>query len=140
MALATIPEQVETVFVREAQLIPGINRVYDHEPERPPGLPGVTMLMTRFDQSDTETGSGVTAYWDWRINVYASLREWPAGQRNIRRLYPEVLKITRRNPSMDGLVEFAEVRDAGEEPVFAPEESYILKAFRLSCRLTLYGG
>lgn len=137
------PSQVEDVFVREALTIPGIAAALAYEPENTPARPGLSMLMTRYDQDDTETGPGVSAFWDWRVSLYLVFRggrDMQTAQTRLKAFQPEVMKITRRNPSMDGLVQFASLRDGGDDPVFNADQEYLWKPLRLSCRVTLYDG
>jgi len=97
-----------------------------------PARRGVAPAKPVFGQDDVDTGAYTENTWTFRVNLYLPLHDYKGAQRDLMRLLPEVLAITRRNPSLNGTCSFAVIADDGSEPVFADEEKYVRKSLRLT--------
>lgn len=132
--MATTIANVEAAFVADAAAIAGVISALDHEPKNLPKMPCVTMLLIRTNQDDVETGLGTEVEYEWKINLYCSLKDYGVAQSEMKTLIPALLKITRTNPRLADTCEWAVMTDGGEDPVFAHEDGWLLKSLRLRAR------
>jgi len=126
------PELIAAAFTTLAREIDALRSADDYEPERLGQLPSLTLLFTQIGQADVDTGAYTENTWTFRVNLYLPLHDYKGAQRDLMRLLPEVLAITRRNPSLSGTCSFAVIADDGSEPVFATEEKFVRKSLRLT--------
>lgn len=129
------PDAIENAFVAKAKAIAGLKDALDHEPEKLPAQPCVTLLFTEIQQDDRYTGPATENWWAWDVNLYISLGEKRANYRDaqaqLKALVPELLRIVRNDPSLNGTALRAEITDPGEAPAFDHRQRLMLKILRL---------
>jgi hypothetical protein len=135
---ATVPE-LEAVFIRDVAATPGIRNALDHEPQKLPTFPCVTMLYTGPEPFDAETGAGEDVTHTWIVRLYVPFKNIQAAQTHLKTLLPALAHVVRANPRLDDQVDFAVIsNDNGSEPFFDEAAGFVVKQMRLTARLTLY--
>lgn len=127
---------IEAAIIGYLQAIVGLEDALDHEPRSlPRALPVATLLLTRTDPEQIETGIGEDVTYEWRLSIYVALQDWGAAQQELKRLVPVVLSAIRAKPTCSGLVDMLTVRDSGAEPIFS-DDGYVRKSLTLRAVLT----
>lgn len=134
------PDSIEAVYTEAWASISGIQAAVDHEPQRLPPMPCVTMLFSRYDPFDAETGPGQDVTLEWRVRLYASLSDYRQAQQRIKDLIPPIINEVRLNPKAwdgtDDLADIVTITDQGNEPAFSPDDGYAVKELLLRAVLT----
>jgi hypothetical protein len=127
---------VEQAFLTKALAVPAVATTVDHEPQTLPRLPCVTLLWVGLSQDDVETGPRTENRWTWRINLYLQLQDYRRAQDQLKDIVPQLLAITRRDPSLGGTVDWARIADDGQDPVFGDQAGFLRKSLLLTVETT----
>ena len=112
--------------------------VDDHEPERIPQFPAVTMLYVRFTEtqaSQNELGPQQEVGWEWRIYVRTQLGngKWKEGQRTARDLVAQLVALPHFDHTLGSSCSGWLLEDEGQEPDLGQETPGVLcKELRLT--------
>ena len=130
----SVPETLPTVRAlkgRVADLIkercPELVRAYPYEPGNLQGLPCTTLLSTRYDPIQAETGPHDDMTYEWRLRLYVALHDYEKAQDEIDHLIPLILDVPRHSPTLDGDVDFFVMYDPGTEITFSKEDGWAAK-------------
>jgi hypothetical protein len=123
-------ELVEAAIVERMELIDGIARALDHEPDKlPPPLPIVTLLWIGQEQDDRYTGSATENANRWQLSLYVSLsRGWRDAQVQMKALWHPILHVFRVDPGLGGAAEWTRVIETMEPPEFDAENKHVRKS------------
>jgi hypothetical protein len=104
--------------------VPGIKSAHDHEPKNvPKALPAATILLTRYDPVDSETGPGQDVTYGWKLSLYIPLSDLERAQVTMKELLPKVGAAFRHHATGDDLVDELKVSDSGQEPIFVLDKA-----------------
>jgi hypothetical protein len=123
--------QIEQRFCEWVQAETDISNALDHEPERLPRFPCLTMLVTTYSPLQAETGPHDDVTYAWRVRVYVALNDYRVAQMGLKQLVPQVLGVARHHATADGLCDFLSIVDTGSDPVFASEDGWLAKDVEL---------
>jgi hypothetical protein len=130
--MPSTPDLIEDAFVAAASAIPGVESAVDHEPEKLPRLPAVTMLFRVPAQVDAATGPVNDVTWSWTVSLYLPLRDYRRAQQQLKELAPAILRLTRADPTLGGTCDQAIVSALDDDPVFSHDEGWMVARFRLT--------
>lgn len=123
-------EDIEDAIVAAVEAIPGVSKCLAYEPDRlPPPLPVVTLLWVGQPQDDRYTGPATENANRWQLSLYCSLSAgWKDGQRQVKALWPQILRVFRVDPTLDGTAEWTLLTDTMEPPTFDSENKHVRKS------------
>ncbi len=129
------PDPIENEFVARVDALPAIRNALDHEPERLPAMPCVTLLFVGATDRDDQTGPATEVWWEWEVTVYISLggklENYRDAQAGLKTLLPEILRVVRQSPSLGGSAIKAELVDPLDPPEFDHRRRLLSKTLRL---------
>jgi len=126
---------IEALVTANFAAVAGITNALDHEPQRLPKMPVVTLLCVRYDPVDAETGIGQDVTYQWLVRLYVPLNDWRTSQQSLKELVPLLLNAVRDDPTLGDYVDFLTLRDSGSEPEFNTDGGYVTKRLTLTASL-----
>lgn len=129
----SVQRDLEAAFVAHAGAIAGVANAEDHEPEKLPRLPAVTMLALPAAQADVATGGIVERTFTWRVMLYVGLGDgYRSAQHELGDLVELLLAITVDDFNAGGLCDHWQLTGDGSEPQFAHAEGWVFQRLRLT--------
>ena len=112
----TEQDAIERAFLARAAEIEGIRTVADHEPERVPTLPAVTLVAHTPREGEPDLAGVVDVFWSWTVSVLVANAQWEKAQRELKQLLHQVLAIPRADRRLGDTCDWAEIAGDGDEP------------------------
>jgi len=140
----TTPQLLEAALVSRFEAVPGIAKVYDHEPGLIPkqNLPAVTLWWRGESGVDVETGPNEDVTHAWSVYVYFDAADLVTTQQRFKEILPGLFTPLRVDPTLGDLVDRAALTDPTlQEPQIVRDESsgqalYLRKQLLLTAIVT----
>jgi hypothetical protein len=131
------PRPILEAFAQLASRVAGVNVALPYEPaqQRLPTMPCVTILFSGIEQEDQMTGPAQELRWHFDVQVYVSFADAQRAQDEMIAIVPELVRIIRVNPSLDGTCELAVIEDGLAAPELGQDDRWLRKRLHLNCRL-----
>lgn len=108
---------------------------YEPGQSRLPEMPCTTVLFSGVDQIDQMTGPMQEVHWHFELYLYVNFADAERAQAEMFAIVPQLVRIVRINPSLDGSCELAIMTDALSIPELGPEDRWLRKRLHFDCRL-----
>src|SRR5690348_831813 len=111
---------IEAAFLGAVANISEIRATHDVEPLRLDLLPAVSLQFIGCPQEPSSTGWNVVTYL-WRVCITLPNNDVREMQNTLKAILPQVIAVTRHDPSLNATCDWADCNDRQEDPFLVSE-------------------